>query len=172
MYNQQNGFFPLVTKLLGLAILVSSFFVTLLQVIAKLLTSHTPIDIVITLLAALVVLLVPLWFGLLLVKMFPSIRVVTDGIKYMSLGFIKKTIKWGEIEDTLLFENGYIAIAFQSRGLFLLNGTYFNKLYGMLIRHEFPVLFLSPSTANRDEILAAIHQNSNVKGLKKVLHRH
>ena len=172
MYNQQNGFFPSVTKLLGLAILVYSFFVTLLQVISKILSSNTLIDIVITFVTAVVVLLFPMWLGLFLVKMFPSVRVMPDGIKFVSIGFLKDVIKWSEIEETLLFENGCIAIAFQRRGLFVLNRTYFNKLYGMLIRHESAVLFLSPGTTNRDEILAAIHRNSNVQGLKKVLRRH
>ena len=172
MYNQQSGFFPIVTKLLGLTILVYSFLVILIQSIAKFFTNHSLEDIVITLVAALVVLLFPMWFGLFLIKMFPAIQVITDGIKYLSLGFIKGTIRWNEIEDALLFENGYIAIAFRREGIFLVNGTYFNKMYGMLIRHELAVLFLSPGTANREEILDAIYRNSNVKRIKEIRPRH
>jgi hypothetical protein len=171
MYTQQSDFLPLATKLIGIAILVSSICVTLIEVIFKLLSIKEPIDIVITFVAALIVALIPIWIGLFLTKMFPSVRVVSDGIKYMSLSFIKRTIKWNEIEDVLLFENGYIAITFQSRGSFILNGTYFNKLYGMIIRHEYPSLFLSPGTTGRDEILTAIYSNSNVKKLKKIVSR-
>ncbi len=168
MYSQQNGFFPLLVKLLGMAILVYFILVTLLQAISKLITNHEPIELLITVVASSVVLVFPVWLGLLLVKMFPSVRVVKNGIKYMSIGFLKGIIKWDEIEELLLFENGYIAVAFHRPGLFLLNGTYFNQLYGKLIRHESAVLFLSPGTANREEILTTIYHNSNVKSVKEI----
>jgi hypothetical protein len=100
--------------------------------------------------------------------MFPSVRVVRDGIKYHSIGWLKGITKWNEVEELLLFEDGYIAIAFERPGLFLINGTYFNKLYGILIRHELPVLYLSPNTSNREEILTAICQHSQLKSLRKV----
>ena len=86
--------------------------IVLIEAIAKLITDHMPIDFLITLLASFVVLLFPLWIGFLLVKMFPSTRVVQDGIKYSSVGWLKGIIKWNEIEEVLLFENGYMAIVF------------------------------------------------------------
>ena len=172
MYNQQKGFLPLTTELLGLTILGYSYYVVFLEALSKLVSNYTLIDIAATIVATVVVLLFPTWFGLLLVKMFPSIRVVSSGIKYRTLGFIKGIIEWAEIEDRLFFENGFIAIAFQRRGFFLLNGTYFNRLYGILIRRQYAMLFLSPGTTNRDEILLAIHNSSKAKKLKKIITPH
>jgi hypothetical protein len=171
MYYQQNGFFPWATKIVGLPILASSTFITLVETIAKLITNHTPEDLLIAPMAFCVVLLFPVWLGLLLVKMFPALRVVSTGIKYSSMGVLKGIIKWDEIEEVLLFENDYAAIAFQRPGLFLINGTYFNKLYGILIRHESTVLFLSPNIANHEEIMNTIFENSKVKSYKNVIRR-
>jgi hypothetical protein len=168
MYSQQNGFFPFTTKLVGIGILVYSTGTTLIEAIAKLITNHQPIDFLITLMASLAVLLFPLWIGLFLLRMFPSTRVVANGIRYSTASFLKGTIKWDEIEELLLFENDFMAVAFQRRGPSLLNGLYFNKLYGMLIHHEANVLFLSPKVSNRKEILEAIFRNTHIKSAKKV----
>ena len=167
MYYRQNGFLPWVIRLLGLIILVYSVFVTLVNALSKLITNHEPFDFVITLLASLIVLAFPLWLGLLLVNMFPSIRVISAGIRYSSVSFLNGTIEWNEIEDLVLFENNYLAIIFEKRGLALLNGSYFQRLYGLLIRREGSVIFISPRTTNRQEVLDAIFQNTPIKLIKR-----
>jgi hypothetical protein len=43
------------------------------------------------------------------------------------------------------FKNGYAAIVFQKEGFYLINGTYFNMAYGMLVHTYKPVVLLSPS---------------------------
>ena len=168
MYSRQNGLLPFLTKLLGVGILVYPTAIVLTEAIGNLISNHEPIDFAATFIAVIVILLIPVWVGLLLVKMFPSIRVTPKGIKYSSANFMKGIITWNEIEEVLLFDNGYLAIAFRKPGFFLINGAYFYKLYGILIRHEANIVFLSPKISNKEEILDAIYQNTHIKTAKKV----
>jgi hypothetical protein len=168
MYNRQNGLLPFTGRLLGVGILTYASAIILFEAIANLITNHSPIDIVATLIAAVVMLFFPLWIGLFLVKMFPSIRVIANGIKYSSASFMNGNITWNEIEELLLFENGYMAIAFQRPGFFLINGAYFYKLYGILIGHEANILFLAPKVSNKEEILEAIYQDTLIKDAKRI----
>jgi hypothetical protein len=168
MYSLQKGLLPFLTRLFGVAILVYPTAIVLFEAIANLIKNHALIDFAATFIAAIVVLLFPVWVGLLLLKMFPSIRVTPNGIKYSSAGFLKGTTTWNEIEELLLFDNGYMAIAFQKPGFFLINGAYFYKLYGLLVRHQSNILFLSPKISNKEEILESIFQNTQIKVAKRV----
>jgi len=168
MYSRQNGILPFSTRLLGLVFLVYPIAIILFEAIANLIRNHEPIDLVATTIAMIAVLFVPIWVGLLLLKMFPSIRLVNNGIKYASAGFMKGILVWSEIEELLVFDNGYMAIAFQRPGLSLINGAYFYRLYGVLIRHEANIFFLSPKLTNKEELISAIYQNTQIKNIKRV----
>jgi len=161
----------MMVKFLGIVVLVYFVTTTFASAATKIISISSISDIVITFLAMTVVLLVPIWIGLFFVKMFPSFRITKDGVKCSSVGPLKDLIRWNEIEELIMFENGYIAMAFHRSGFFLLNGLYYNKLYAMIVKHEGAVLYISPSTESRDEILNAIFNHAGIKPIKKFKRR-
>ena len=167
MYSQQKGFWPLLTKLAGMIILVYGIAAGLTalveQIIESLDKNYPLIVILIASIAALLVLGIPVWVGLVLVNLFPAIRVTQEGLKYKALSFFGGLITWGEIDDVLILSNKFVVVSFVKPGFFLFNGTYFNKLCGLLIKHEGTVLFLSPGIADEADILLEIYKNSSIK---------
>jgi hypothetical protein len=167
MRYQQKGFIPLLSKLFGIAIFVYPLPSLFVFAVSKTLTNHAPIDIVFTFMAVAIVLLFPVWLSLFLVKMFPSIELTDEGIHCISIGLVKTLIRWNEIESLFQFKNGYLGLVFNKPGAFFLNSSYYNILYGMVIRRDAPVLFLSPNTENLEGILSTIFEHSNAKSVRK-----
>jgi hypothetical protein len=167
MYYRQKGLIPLSTSFLGITIAVYSLLTSIVETFKNLQLSSTMVDIIASLVAACIVLAIPIWASLFLILMFPAIKIMEDGLKYSSLGIITGTIKWNEIENLRGFDNGFIAIGIRRKGFFLFNGLYFNKIYALLIGHESPVLFLSSKTENLKGIVNAIQNHSEAKTIKQ-----
>jgi hypothetical protein len=137
----------------------------IIEIIVNAPLSNYP-DSLTTLAKALAYVLLALVIGILFAGLFPEIRIMDNGLKYRVI-FFKGLITWNEIEEVILFPSGYAALIISRKGFFLFNGLYFNKLYGHIIRHEQPVLFLSSRLENLKEVLQIIGNKSNAKIIQR-----
>lgn len=90
--------------------------------------------------------------------MFPKIKLTEQGIKYLSFPLTIRLIKWDEVESLVYFRNGYAALILQKKVLSVLNGLYYNKLYGMIVRAFDPVIFIAPNILEQSELLANLSE--------------
>ncbi len=158
MFTNQKGSFPFVSKITGLIIFVYPTFMVMGYSIREMFIDFTAENIFLRFLAAALVLFFPLWIGQFLLNMFPKIKITEQGVKYLSFPLIIRLIKWDEIESLVYFRNGYAALILQKRGFILLNGLYYNKLYGMIVRAFDPVIFIAPNISSQPELLAALSE--------------
>ncbi|MCP4139851.1 MAG: hypothetical protein GY755_06095 [Chloroflexi bacterium] len=99
-----------------------------------------------------------------LLLLFPEIRLVSEGIKYRSFIY-RGVIKWEEVHSLIKLKNDIIVITIK-RSFSLLRGLILFKLFGMIVGHDYPVLFLAPKLEEREEILAEIMKKSSAKSIK------
>jgi hypothetical protein len=163
MFKEQKGFFPFICKIFGLILFVYPPFVALIEYIPKLYSSFTLENVSISILASATFLLFPIWISLFLLKMFPKIQITEQGIKYLSFPIQTKLIKWDEMEGLVRFRNGFAALIFDKKGLILLNGLYYYKLYGMIVKAYKPVIILSPNILTQTQLLDVLKAN-NISG--------
>lgn len=163
MYKKQRGLLPSIFNFGGLfAILcsIANFVVWFPQILPP--QRITDNDTVGYLLTVPVVLLVT---GLLLLSVFPEIRLTPEGLKYR-VGPIHSLIKWSEIESVSQMKFDVIRIAIKRDGFVLFNGLLFQRFIGSYMRHEYPLLLLSNGLEKRDEIVQEILTHSNVKKVR------
>lgn len=164
MYKVQRGALPFIASLFGAFLLVLGMFVSLNFAIPDVMgyVSQRPFsaaNLAVDILANVITMLFmlsPLWFiGAFLVSLFPEIRLVENGVKYRVLVFTG-ILKWREIDHVIRLRNDYVAVTINRKGLYFLNGLYFNRLQGIFIRHEQPVLLLAPGLEDREALLQEI----------------
>ena len=158
MFTSQKGLFPFVSKITGLIIFVYPTLMVIAYSVRELFIDFTAENIFLRFLAATLVLFFPLWISLFLLNMFPKIKLTEQGIKYLSFSLTIRLIKWDEVESLVYFRNGYAALILQKRGFILLNGLYYNKLYGMIVRAFDPVIFVAPNILDQSELLANLSE--------------
>lgn len=168
MYLRQRGLVPVLASSVGLLTFLAFIGLEAVGVMRLIVqaSEFAPHEIVVRLVRVVGLGLPFLLVGMLFAGLFPEIRIVKDGIKYRFLTFVKGTIRWEEIEEVIEFSSGYIALAISRKGLYLLNGLYLNRLYGQIIRHEQPVLFLAPQTEDKQQVLAAIKSKSKARFIR------
>jgi hypothetical protein len=164
MYKKQQGVLPFLFKFGGLVFILLSIITFIVWFPRALFQQNVPanFDPVAVLLSEFPIKLIT---GLLLLSIFPEIRLTPDGLKYRT-GAIYGLIKWGEIESVTQKKLGVISIAINRDGFFLFNGLLFQRIVGWYMRHEYPLLLLSSGLENRHEIVQEILARSNVKKVK------
>ncbi|WKZ50324.1 MAG: hypothetical protein QY329_12770 [Anaerolineales bacterium] len=167
MYKRQQGFLPFIFRFGGLAFISFSIirFVEWFPR-ALLLQKVRNTDPILALLTDVPIFLI---IGLLLLNVFPDIRLTSDGLKFRTgpipLYFL---IRWGEMESVVQMKHEIIRIAIKRSGFFIFNGLFFQGFIGLFLQHEYPLLLLSPGLDRRDEIVQEILTYSNVKKIKLV----
>lgn len=153
MYSFQKGLLPRASWLLGAALVCFAFVIFLLwmmAIIKQLTQSSTAL--VDTIIYA-VVWLLPLFVGRFLMGLFPAIRLTDEGIHLKSGAWPIGTVRWEEIAEVVQLSPDLTVLAIRRKGLPLLNGLYFNRFYGMIVRSRDPVVLLSSSLKDRSEIV-------------------
>jgi hypothetical protein len=158
MFKNQKGFFPVISKVLGLIIFVYPTFIVLVNTIHDVYSNFTLSDTILRVIADMIVLIIPIWVSQFLLSLFPSIKITKQGIKYLSFPIRTNLIKWDEIDSIVRFQNGYAAIVFNKKGFIILNGLYYNKIYGMIIKAFDPVILLSSNVLNQTELLEKLKE--------------
>lgn len=176
MYKRQDGLLPLLSKTLGLLLLGTTAIVCLRLAVDSVMHGRTTaiqygaLDFIFDVSAGItfgVLLMSPIWLlGMLLLSMFPQIRLTNEGLKYRVIRR-QRLIRWREIEKLIELRNGVTAITISRTGSHLLNGLYFNSICGFMIRHEKPVVFLAPGLQDRDAVVREIVQMSSAKSISK-----
>ncbi len=160
MYRIQWGSVPLVTALLGAVFLTIS---ALLGVGLLVMVTHDYVSHIVSSAAAEFEAVGPMlvlsfffgYLGAILVSLFPAIRPTKAGLVCRVL-FFQGLIVWNEIDRIIQLPNDYVALAINRRGLSFLNGLYFNRLHGLLIHKQEPVLLIAPGLDDHDPILREI----------------
>ncbi len=172
MYKIQWGILPIAATLLGTAMLITGLIVSLSFAVPDMLEQarqqpfsavNLAISLIVEVITALLFLF-PLWFiGGFLISLFPTIRLVDRGVQYRALIFTS-IIHWREVDHIIQFSNGYAAVAINGSVIPGLNRFYFNQILGLMLRRSYPLLLISPSLADHDEILVTIstHIRENV----------
>ena len=158
MFKGQNGLYPAITTVAGLVLFVYPTFVVLVNAIYNMASDFALANVLTTFLASIIVLLIPIEISLFLLKMFPSIRANEIGVRYFSFPLSIRVIRWEEIESLTYFQNGYAALILQKKGLTLLNGLYFHKLYGMMLGVIDPIILLAPNILDQTDLLAKLRE--------------
>jgi hypothetical protein len=158
MFKNQKGFFPVISKVLGLIIFAYPTFIVLVNTIHDVYSNFTLSDTILRLIADMIVLVIPIWVSQFLLSLFPSIKITEQGVKYLSFPIRTNLIKWDEIDSIVRFRNGYAAVVFNKKGFIILNGLYYNKIYGMIIKAFDPVIFLSSNILNQTELLEKLKE--------------
>lgn len=110
-----------------------------------------------------IMVLSPIWLiSRFFLTIFPLVDLDPRGIRVHILTH-RDLILWSEIYNIVEYKNGIIAIFISRKGFYLLNGLYFHKLCGFLVKHEDPVLFLAPKLESREVVLQEIMKNSPAK---------
>ncbi|HNE05006.1 MAG TPA: hypothetical protein PKJ84_06335 [Anaerolineales bacterium] len=109
----------------------------------------------------------PIYFGMLLASIFPTIEIRRDGINFKYWEFLTCKAKWDEIESIIYYPNNYIVLRIDKRGLPMLNGLYFNSLQSKFLKSQLPILVLSPGLEKRDEVIREILKNSSPRIVQK-----
>ncbi len=109
----------------------------------------------------------PLLISLFFLKMFPSILLSHEGVKYQdAIGLTKGEIKWKEIKKIIRQSNDLILLVVEKEKSFLFfDGLYFNRLYALLLGRNDVVFFLSTGLEGFGQILDEIVKNSDVKSI-------
>jgi hypothetical protein len=168
MYKRQKGLFPIASTVLGMLILFG-IFIFGLDFFINLLKEETQITTFTVITALLYVFLILFPFSLIagfLVSLFPEIRLTSQGVRYR-WGLIYDTIKWDEIENLVELKNRTVLLSIRRKGISLLR-LYYQRIVGYYLKHEYPVLLLSPGLEQREMILSEIVKNSPVKDVRKV----
>jgi len=144
MYKRQKGMLPLVSQLLGLFILVYPTFGILFYAIPKIFTS-AGVETFIILITSILLLSFPLSIGTIILFLFPHVKILEDGISFMTSPITTKKMLWDEFEYLHEFRNGFGALVIRSRKsvYIFLN---INKIHGLLTRVIDPVILLTPDT--------------------------
>lgn len=167
MYNYQKGLLPISLNFIGIFI-PSLFFIfgikTLIPLYIKSIDTqpiNEVLSITINLLVGLsIYLILPIFIGILLSGLFPALAVSKNGIRYMYFGgVVRGEILWGEVISLRKLKDDYLIIMLERKGIPLLNGLYFNSLYGRLFGVSQPIILLSPSLTNRENIVINIEKN-------------
>jgi hypothetical protein len=168
MFKKQRGVIPYLTFIIATIVLVFAALVSLNFAIPDIIDHamrrpFSAVDLVFEALINLVTalfLLSPLWFvGGFLASLFPELRLVDEGVKCRSIVFTG-IIKWSEIDHMIRLPNAYVALTIHRRGVSFMNGLYFNRVQGMIIRHERPVLLIAPGLDDHDALLGEIRSRS------------
>ncbi len=168
MFKSQKGLYPVISKLFGLVIFVYPTFMVTGYAIHNIYLNFTLVDAILSIIAAYLVLLIPIWISRFLLGLFPRIRITEQGVKFLAFPIRINLIRWDEIDSIVRFQNGYAALVFNKKGFILLNGLYFNKLYGMIIKAFDPVIFLSPNVLNQAELLDKLTERKISGTAKKI----
>lgn len=166
MYYRQKGLTPNLTALLGLIIPapflfggLRALFLYLVDQSASGIDSNFIFTAIESILLLILSWVIPFSLGYLLANMFPALRIVKEGIK-QRVWFITSLIRWNEIRKIENLRSGYIGLILDRKGIPHLNGLFFNKVNGRMIRYENPVLFIAPEMEGKNKILRAIQDNS------------
>jgi hypothetical protein len=162
MFKNQKGLLPFLCKVAGLIIVVYPTFIILVNSVYEIFSSSTLIDIVARSIATGLVLLFPISIGWFLLNLFPGIKMLDVGIKYMSSPISTRLVRWDEIESLCVFKNGYGALIIQKKGLSIFNGLYFNKIYGLMTGILDPVIFLAPSTLGNADLINKLREKGKI----------
>jgi hypothetical protein len=164
MYKRQRGLLPFILRLGGLVAILQSMITLIVWVPRALFHQNVPAnyDPIIVIITDFPIYLV---MGLLLLSVFPEIRLTPDGLKYRVVA-IYGLIKWSEIESVEQIKYEMIRIAIKRDGLSYFNGLFFQRIIGWYMRHEYPVLLLSPGLEGRDEIVQEILLHSIVRKVR------
>ena len=166
MYKRQQGILPFIFYLGGLIFLSLSIINIIVWFPRALFHQNVPanFDPIVVLLTDFPVLLIA---ALLLLNIFPEIRLTPEGLKYHVGPLpIYGLVQWSEIDSVAQVRFEIIRIAIKRDGISLLNGLLFQRIIGWYMRHEFPLLFLSPGLQGRDEILHQILLHNNAKKVR------
>src|SRR5688572_25941872 len=63
----------------------------------------------------------PVFIGLLLTSIFPTIEIRRDGLNFNYWVFVNCKVKWEEIDSLVYYPNGYIILRIDKRGLSIFN---------------------------------------------------
>lgn len=163
MYSNQSGCFVYITQIIGLGIIGGGImqFMDNIPLIPSIIEEAPIWEFAITfiLMGFLI-----FYLGLFFVSMFPQIRVANKGIKFKYLlSTPGKIIKWDEIDEIVNINKpkilkDYKAVVIRKKGFSMLNqkGLHFQALHGLLIGSDLPVILLSPSLLNQDDIIGQI----------------
>jgi len=163
MYSVQKGILPVITSIVSFALPIWVVILDLKYIfeninarIPQIMGDSTkPVWLVITMLLFFTMFF-PLFFGLLLASIFPVIEIRRDGLNFCYWTFFNCKVKWQEIDSLIYYQNGYIILRIDKRGLSIFNGLYFNSLQARFIRSQLPILVFSPGLENRNEIIKEI----------------
>jgi hypothetical protein len=167
MFIRQRGILPFITTFLGIAIPCTFFLsavVMLFPGFASSISSKPFIYVVektVELLIGLALYLVlPFFFGILFSGLFPAIRSIKDGLKYMYFGgLIKRKIKWNEVDRWVELPLGLWALVIDRPGLPVFNGLFVNAIYGGFLRLGEPVILFSFGEEDRNKIVQELTQH-------------
>jgi hypothetical protein len=111
----------------------------------------------------------PLILTLFFLKMFPSILLFRDGIRYQdAIGLSKGEIKWNEIKKIVRYNEKLVLLVIEKeKRILFLDGMYFNKLHALILGRNDIVLFLSSGLEEFDRILSEIIKNSDAKSISE-----
>lgn len=166
MYKRQQGLLPLLFHFGGLIFLSLSIINLIVWIPRALFHQNVPanFDPIVVLLTDFPVLVIA---ALLLLNVFPEIRLTPEGLKYHVWPLpIFGLIRWSEVESVVQVRFEFIRIAINRDGVSFFNGLLFQRIIGWYMRHEFPLIFLSPGLQSREEIVQEILRHSNVKKVR------
>lgn len=164
MYSSQTGKFPIITRIVGLFLIVY-FLVAAFRGFFILIGEEIPIWI--SLLVPLLVTLIPGIFAVWLISLFPDIRIADRGVRFKYLDIFKGVINWDEIEgiyevkSNWLFR-GCIVLTISRKGYNFLTRKrlVLQASHGRLVNSEYPILLLSRGLKNRQEFIDQIMKNT------------
>jgi hypothetical protein len=168
MYSRQQGCLPMLTAFCGFA-LVAYYFLMLVYAIVLYWTRTASISFerlvesIVAVGTMALLLIVFFLTGLFFAGMFPDIKIVREGIKFRYLHFFKGLILWEEVEGVIevIRPRGGMAFVISRKGPNFINGLYFNSLYGIMNRHDKPLLLISSGLEKRGEILREVRQRTS-----------
>ncbi len=164
MFKKQRGVIPYLTSIIATIVLVFAALVSLNFAVPDIIAyamrrPFSAVDLLFEALINLVTalfLLSPLWFVAgFLASLFPELRLVDEVVKCRSIVFTG-VIKWPEIDHMIRQPNAYVALTIRRKGVSFMNGLYFNRVQGMIIRYERPVLLIAPGIDDHDALLREI----------------
>lgn len=165
MYKRQKGFLPFIFRFGGL-VFISLSLIRFVEWFPRALLNQKVrnTDPILALLTDVPLFLI---FGLLFLNVFPDIRLAADGLKYR-IGPIPifRIVRWDEIESVALMKHEIIRIAIKRDGFSYFNGLFFQWFIGLFLKHEYPLLLLSPGLDGRDDIVQEILTHSKVKKVR------
>ena len=151
----QKGWLPGLVKFVSFFLPIIVLFKSLLFLI-----DYDGHDLMINVVFLVCILFFPVYFGVFLGSIFPTIQIKENGICVYYWLMFSTFIKWDEIESVIHYPNRYIVLKIDKKGFSLFNGTYFFSLLGKFLKSKLPVVIFSPWLEKGNEILEEVSKKS------------